>query len=722
MLAKGVDSSGRIPLHYAALYGHHDTVKLLLKHDPSTAYQPDANGSFPIHIAASRGNVPIIDQILKQCPGTDELLDEWGRNFLHVAFKRGKLDVVKKIISKRPDLRKLLNDEDNAHSYEDTSCLLSVTLEGNTVLHIVANRGHLEIAKKICRKEISLLVAANTRLDTPLYCAARAGDDKMVSLIIQFAREGEIEKKRVLRAKNRDEANALHEAAKYNHRSVAKVLMEEDAGLASMPNSIGMSPLYLAIAAGSLDVAKALLRSSSSEKASPASYGGPNKKTALHAAVLLSREITEDILQWKPMLAKGVDCSGRIPLHYVASDGHHDMAKLLLKHDPSTAFLSDANGLFPIHIAAMMGNITIVDQILKQCPDADELLDQDGKNFLHVAFESGKLDVVRKIISKRPDLKKLLNDQDNKGNTPLHTAVKYNDQGSVHFLLRDKTVCINVINHDGFTPLDLAYSMSVEDQQFQRNAAEVSYIASCLAFTKAVSGPRELHDSESGKLSTGETKEKLSGDDKFKKLPRIEVDFGRDYVLVSLLIATVTFAAGFTVPGGYVADDHPGRGTAVLAKEYAFKVFLVSDATALVCSLVATSWLIIAGMSTTNIDTRRRANLGAINCLRVASLGMSAAFAMGICVMLPPSCKRVSILLCFIVLGFPLLHGLVSNYDSRSFLKTMSIRQEYRECICPTRHPHDKKRLGLPWPGGRAIWLPLTRLGTYAIFFLLAML
>lgn len=64
--------------------------------------------------------------------------------------------------------------------------------------------------------------------------------------------------------------------------------MEEDAELASMRNNIGMSPLYLAIVAGSLDVAKALLQSSSWEKASPASYTGPHKKTALHAAVLVS--------------------------------------------------------------------------------------------------------------------------------------------------------------------------------------------------------------------------------------------------------------------------------------------------------------------------------------------------------------------------------------------------------------------------------------------------
>lgn len=166
------------------------------------------------------------------------------------------------------------------------------------------------------------------------------------------------------------------------------------------------------------------------------------------------------------MLSKEADSSGRIPLHYVASNGHRDMAKKLLKHDSSTAYQPDADGFFPIHVAARAGNTDVVDRILKQCPDTDELLDKKGKNFLHVAFEFKRLDLVKKIIFKRPDLKKLLNDQDNQGNTPLHTAVKNGDQDSVHFLLREKTVYVNHIDDHGFTPLDLAYAKLDRGLQF----------------------------------------------------------------------------------------------------------------------------------------------------------------------------------------------------------------------------------------------------------------
>ncbi|XP_038976219.1 ankyrin repeat-containing protein At5g02620-like isoform X2 [Phoenix dactylifera] len=606
----------------------------------------------------------------------------------------------------------------------DTRLLLGVTLEGNTALHIAASRGHHEIVE-ICRREISIFVAPNTRLDTPLHCAARAGYASVVTSIIEFAKQKGI-KERVLRARNKDEANALHVAAKYNHVGVANVMMNEDVGLASMLNEAGMSPLYLAIATGSLDIAKALLQSFSMKNDSPAYYAGPNKNTALHAAVLLSSALY----------------------------GHHDTVKLLLKRDPSTAYQPDANGSFPIHMAASMGNVHILQQILKQCPATDELLDKKGKNFLHVAFKRRRLDAVKKIISRRQDLRKLLNDQDSKGNTPLHTAVKMSDKASVYFLLRDKTVCVNVINHDGFTPLDLAYQLSDRGMQFLMNAK--CCIANCLALTKALSGPQEIfHDLESGKLSSDETKEKLSGDDMFKKessnvedkeirkqvdlakndkfkkeSSNVEdkeiskqVDLAKNFGIATVLIATVTFAAGFTVPGGYIADDHPGHGTAVLAKEYAFKVFLVSDASALVCSIVATFWLMHAGTSTVDTPTRIRAFLWALNFLWVGLQGMCTAFAMGIYVVLPPSCKRISILLCIIALGAPLLARMVANYKLCVLLITVRIRQGYRQCNSPTLRPYDKKRLGGLVLGGRRLIFDLLRtLGVYAMFFLLAML
>lgn len=60
-----------------------------------------------------------------------------------------------------------------------------------------------------------------------------------------------------------------------------------------------------------------------------------------------------------------------------------------------------------------------------------------------------------------------------------------------------------------------------------------------------------------------------------------------DTQIVAMLTATETFAAGFTVPGGYDGNPGPSQGMAILTREAAFKAFIVIDTTALICSMSA---------------------------------------------------------------------------------------------------------------------------------------
>jgi hypothetical protein len=59
------------------------------------------------------------------------------------------------------------------------------------------------------------------------------------------------------------------------------------------------------------------------------------------------------------------------------------------------------------------------------------------------------------------------------------------------------------------------------------------------------------------------------------------------HLVVAALIATVTFAATFTLPGGYKSDQGPNEGTAILAKKAAFIAFVISDAMSMVLSILA---------------------------------------------------------------------------------------------------------------------------------------
>ena len=56
------------------------------------------------------------------------------------------------------------------------------------------------------------------------------------------------------------------------------------------------------------------------------------------------------------------------------------------------------------------------------------------------------------------------------------------------------------------------------------------------------------------------------------------------HLVVDTLIATVTFTAGITMPGGFIGQEGPHSGSPVLMKNTAFKAFIITNTIAMVLS------------------------------------------------------------------------------------------------------------------------------------------
>ena len=110
---------------------------------------------------------------------------------------------------------------------------------------------------------------------------------------------------------------------------------------------------------------------------------------------------------------------------------------------------------------------------------------------------------------------------------------------------------------------------------------------------------------------------------------------GETHLIVAALVATVTFAAGFTLPGGY--ND---SGMAILTKRAAFKAFIVTDTMAVILSVSAVFVYFFMSVHEDEDYLDKHLIMGFF--LTVLSMGaMVVAFMTGLYAVLPLSSEKM---------------------------------------------------------------------------------
>lgn len=412
--------------------------------------------------------------------------------------------------------------------------------------------GFLEKQKSF-REKKAKAGAGGKRRDTALHVAVRAGSLAEVQQVLSGSDAGRT--KEMVAAQNEDGETALYVAAENGQAEIAReVLKHCDSQLAALKANNGFDAFHIAARHGHLDVIK-------------------------------------ELTSFSPELAMTTNSVNSTALDTAATQGHLEVVNFLLETNPGLAKIARNNGKTALHSAARNGCVEVVKSILNKDSSIGFKIDKKGQTALHMAVKGQNIMIVQELINPDPSV---ANIGDLKGNTPLHIATRKGRIQMVQNLVTVEGVNVNAFNKAGETAIDIAEKAHYEEIEAILRAAggvaakdHANPPSPAKNLKKTVSDIK--HDVQSQIQQTRQTGmhvHKIK-----KKLKKLHIGGLNNAInsntVVAVLIATIAFAAIFTLPGQYVEEKTEGftLGQAYIADDAAFIIFFVSDALSLFISL-----------------------------------------------------------------------------------------------------------------------------------------
>jgi ankyrin repeat protein len=423
------DNEGRSALHLAAESGSMEVCQALLQKN-AFVNSKNKNGLTALHYAATKGNSDLVDYLVNSYKATVETLTIKKQTPMHLAAANGQGHTVQALVN----LEAMIDSNDDLDQKP---------------IHLAAQHDHTEVVKLFLRLRPSLVSSTTKDGNTLAHLAAKKGSVDVLQAMF------DIDKNLVVGTKNRFNDNSpLHLATEGGHLLAVQNMLLNGAS-ANEENKLGLTPIHMAAKCGHADIFDLFGKTGVSLR-SPSSKIG---MTALHIAAYYGEEdITRELFKHIPAHTKTslptrpenalveTLCyeSDLSPIHLASYSGSENVVRavlnqpgvevILLVPPPSLYQVSDKSspsGYTALHLACLTGHVGVVGLLISRSTDLLKVTDSGGQTALHVAASHGHQEMCQVGKKASPPLRQVLLGQgaaahveDLKQWSALHCAAK----------------------------------------------------------------------------------------------------------------------------------------------------------------------------------------------------------------------------------------------------------------------------------------------------------
>ncbi|KAK6143038.1 hypothetical protein DH2020_023386 [Rehmannia glutinosa] len=275
-------------------------------------------------------------------------------------------------------------------------------------------------------------------------------------------------------------------------------------------------------------------------------------------------EFVEEILNLNPEFAEELNQDCFSPLHIASATGDIETVKELLKLGSNDLCLvKGKEKRIPLHYAVIKGRIKVIRELISVCLGSVKEVTARGENCFHLAIKNNQFEAFKVLFEHVVsfDEEFVLKSKDEHGNTILHLATSRKQYEVVDMLLDHykAKLEVNSLNKKGLTPLDVLASQGgdfdIEEMLRLAGAVRIQEIHSFPQVATQDPPHNQLgHDQERNQRSKSASK-KLQDYFQYDIIKDSPSKARNTLLVIAVLIATATYQAVLSPPGGVWQDD-----------------------------------------------------------------------------------------------------------------------------------------------------------------------